>query len=96
MVSQECFTAIKRATSNSVGNAVGFGMEFIKLSGHILIHRKIETKDFVGFRVGRWVKDFGSVGLWKGESNRFRGVVSRRRLAAGVEFPCKKVDGGLG
>ena len=96
MVSQECFTAIKRATSNSIGNAVGFGMEFIELSGHVLIHHKMETKDFVGFGVGRWVKSFGSIGLQTGESNRFRGIVGRRRSAAWVKFLCKKVDGGLG
>ena len=88
MVSQECFTAIKRATSNSIGNAVGFGMEFIELSGHVLIHRKMETKDFVGFGVGCWVKGFGSIGLWTGESNRFEGIVGRGRSATGVKFPC--------
>ena len=96
MVSQECFTAIKRAASDSIRNPMGFGMEFIELSVHVLIHREMETKDFVGFGVGCWVKSFGSDGLRTGESNRFRGIVSRRRAAAGVEFPCKKMDGGLG
>ena len=96
MIREECFTAIKRATSNSIGNLVGFGMEFIELSVHVLIHREMETKDFVGFGGGCWVKGFGSIGLWTGESNRFGRIVGRGRLATGVEFPCKKMDGGLG
>ena len=75
---------------------MGFGMEFVELSGHVLIHGEMETKDFVGFGVRCWMKGLGSVGLQTGESNRFGRVVGGRGLAAGVKFPREKVDGGLG